>query len=305
MATSTYRQIAGAAWRCAREQHDTITYAQLRELGFTHSAIRHRQRIGRLFELWPEVYAVGRPATTRLGLWKAATLACGAGSALAGESGAALRGLRSHEGPYVEVAVPENQQRALKGIKAYRCRGLENHVEAVRGIPACSTPLLLVQLAARLGRDSIEAAINEADKLDLIDPEALRGSLDSLRGRPGVANLRRILDRHTFRLSQSQLERRFRPIARRAGLPEPLMGPVVNGFVVDFYWPSLNYVVETDGLRYHRTAITQTRDLVRDQTHDAAGTARSRFSHAQISFEPGYVEAILRAKRLELESVVR
>jgi hypothetical protein len=37
-------------------------------------------------------------------------------------------------------------------------------------------------------------------------------------------------------------------IARDAGLPAPLTGQVVNGFEVDFYWPDLGLVVETDGL---------------------------------------------------------
>jgi very-short-patch-repair endonuclease len=27
----------------------------------------------------------------------------------------------------------------------------------------------------------------------------------------------------------------------------------VNGFKVDFFWPELGLVVETDGWRYHRT----------------------------------------------------
>jgi len=37
------------------------------------------------------------------------------------------------------------------------------------------------------------------------------------------------------------------PIARRAGLPEPLTKHRLNGFRVDVYWPELGQVVETDG----------------------------------------------------------
>jgi very-short-patch-repair endonuclease len=37
-------------------------------------------------------------------------------------------------------------------------------------------------------------------------------------------------------------------------------------------------VVETDGLRYHRTAEEQTRDHLRDQAHTAAGLAGLRFT---------------------------
>lgn len=293
------------AWQLAQAQHDVITHPQLREAGYSSDAIRHRVRSARLFVLWPGVYAVGRPTVTRLGRWKAATLACGPQSALCGESGAALVDLRSGEGRSIEVAVPEATRRSPRGIRVRRCRGLADHITGVHGIPVCSTPLLLVQLSERLGRDSIEEAINRADRLDLIDPEALRAAIEALRGRPGVAALRRILDRATFRLSDSQLERRFRPIARRAGLPEPEMGARVNGFKVDFWWPSLNLVVETDGLRFHRTAFTQARDLRRDHAHDRAGTWHLRFSHAQIAFEPAYVQEQLEIKRRQIEALIQ
>jgi very-short-patch-repair endonuclease len=62
---------------------------------------------------------------------------------------------------------------------------------------------------------------------------------------------------------------------------------------VDFYWPSLGLVVETDGLRYHRTASAQRRDRVRDQVHTAAGLTQLRFTHYQVRYEPRYVQGIL------------
>ena len=61
---------------------------------------------------------------------------------------------------------------------------------------------------------------------------------------------------------------------------------MVNGFEVDFYWPDLGLVVETDGWRYHRTPSAQTRDALRDQTHTASGLTPLRFSHYQVKYEP-------------------
>jgi very-short-patch-repair endonuclease len=152
-----------------------------------------------------------------------------------------------------------------------------------------------VDIAATLTPDRLEAAINEADKHDLIDPEALRSALDALRARPGVNRLRATLDRSTFVMTDTELERRFLPIARRAGLPRPQTQRYVGGFRVDFYWPELSLVVETDGLRYHRTPAQQSRDRVRDQAHIAAGLTCLRFTHAQVRFQPGRVEATLSA----------
>ena len=81
----------------------------------------------------------------------------------------------------------------------------------------------------------------------------MRIALDRYVGEPGVRPLRELLDRLTFRLSDSDLEIFFRPIAASAGLPSPLSKQFVNDFEVDFFWPNLGLVVETDGLRYHRT----------------------------------------------------
>jgi hypothetical protein len=88
--------------------------------------------------------------------------------------------------------------------------------------------------------------------------------------RPGMALLRQTLDRHSFTLTASELDRRFLPLARRAGLPLPVTGHYLNGFKTDFYRPHLGLVVETDGLRYHRTLAQQARDPLRDQAHVAA-----------------------------------
>jgi very-short-patch-repair endonuclease len=110
---------------------------------------------------------------------------------------------------------------------------------------------------------------------------------------PGVAVLRDLLDRRTFQVTDSRLEQMFLPIARQAGLPPPLTQQQVNGFRVDFHWPDLGLVVETDGLRYHRTPQQQSADRRRDQAHVAAGLTVLRFSHAQVNFEPGQVLKML------------
>jgi very-short-patch-repair endonuclease len=52
-------------------------------------------------------------------------------------------------------------------------------------------------------------------------------------------------------------------------------------------------VVETDGLRYHRTPAEQARDRLRDQAHTAAGLTQLRFTHEQVRYEPDHVRRIL------------
>jgi very-short-patch-repair endonuclease len=169
-------------------------------------------------------------------------------------------------------------------------------------IPVTTPPCTVIDLATCLEPDALEATINEADRRDLIDPESLRSALDGLSRRPGLGRSRHTLDRRTFTLTDSQLERRFLPLARPAGLPPPLTQRWVNGFRVDFYWPDLGLVVETDGLRYHRTPAQQARDKLRDQAHAAAGVTPLRFTHAQVRFHPEHVRATLAATAARLRA---
>ncbi|MBK5220914.1 MAG: DUF559 domain-containing protein [Thermoleophilia bacterium] len=138
-----------------------------------------------------------------------------------------------------------------------------------------------------------QAAVNEADKHGVIDPESLRRALDERARVPGVRPLRALLDRATFVLSDDELELLFRPIALSAGLPLPMTKQMVNGFEVDLYWPELGLVVETDGWRYHRTPSAQSRDALRDQVHTASGLTPLRFSHRQVKYDPAHVRRVL------------
>lgn len=162
-----------------------------------------------------------------------------------------------------------------------------------KGIPVTTPARTLVDIATEVGTAALEQGVNEADKRDLIDPDSLREELDNFAGEPGVKPLRCLLARHTFRLSDSQLERLFRPLVADAGLPPPQTKVAVNGFEVDFFWPELGLVVETDGLRYHRTASAQARDRLRDQTHTAAGLTALRFTHRQVKYERERVQGVL------------
>ena len=283
------RQSLGACRTAAR----VITRAQLLELGLTPDAIKHQLATGRLHPVRRGIYAVGRPLLGRRGTWMAALLSCGPEAVLSHESAAALWQIRSYEGAAIEVSVPTSRTRRRPGIVVHRRLLMPEDLTLRHRIPVTTPVCTLVDLATRLRSDRLEAAVNEADKRDLIDPEALREALDALTGRHGVPALRAILDRRTFTLTDSELERRFLPLVRRAGLSPPRTGEYVNGFKVDFYWPDLGLVVETDGLRYHRTPAQQARDRVRDQAHAAAGLTPLRFKRAQVVFEPDLVEATL------------
>ena len=154
-------------------------------------------------------------------------------------------------------------------------------------------PVVLVYLASCLPTWQLEAAINEADDLELVDPEALRSVIDLLPRRPGRRRLRQLLDAAGQALTTTVLERLFLPLAVEAGLPLPTTQATPGSHRVDFYWEELGLVVETDSLRYHRTPFKQAADKRRDNRHALSGLVTLRFTHGQVRHEPDYVRAEL------------
>jgi len=190
-------------------------------------------------------------------------------------------------------------------VRVHRRLALEDRDLAVRdGIPATKPVRTLVDLAAKSGPATIERFVNEADRLDLVAPDVLRSTLARYRGQRGVARLRSVLDAHTFRYSESELERRFLDLVARAGVPMPETQQQLGAYRVDFLWPELSLIVETDSLRHHRTAAQQARDRRRDQTHAMAGWTTLRFSHGQLRYEGPRCVSTLHAvmRRLEVGS---
>jgi very-short-patch-repair endonuclease len=270
-----------------------IARRQLLDLGLSAKAIKHRVSTGRLHVLHRGVYAVGRPELTQRGRWMAAVLACGPSAALSHGTAAALWGIRRAPVHEMEMSVEFGERCRPANIRVHRRAHLETTTQ--HGIPVTTIAATFIDLPSFLDLDPLEAAINEADKLDLIDPEALRARLDNAGRRPGIARLRGTLDRHATNVTDSELERQFLRIVRAAELPPPQTQSQQRGFRVDFLWPELGLVVETDGLRYHRTPAQQAKDRIRDQAHTAAGLTPLRFTRAQVIYASAHVQRTLRA----------
>ena len=223
---SEKKERSRATWALARRQHHVLTRQQLLGLGFTRREIERRLDSGRLHCVRSGVYAVGRPSLTQHGRWMAAVLACGDGAVLSHSSAAALWRIGYERRNLTEVSLPSQSRRRRPGLRIHRRPSLnvERDITTRHNIPVTNPVQTIIDLALRLDRRGIERAINEADKYDLVHPPELREALDERQSEPGVARLRHILDRRTFRLTKEELERRFLPLARKAGLPTPLTG---------------------------------------------------------------------------------
>jgi hypothetical protein len=279
-----------------------VSRAQLLELGLSRQAIEHRLARGRLHRVWRGVYAVGRPELTRYGRWMAAVLSCGPWAVLSHTAAAALWEISAPMRGPIHVSVPPQVDRRRPRITVHRRTMQAADSTRRHGIPITSPVVTLIDIATLVSPRRLEAAVNEADIRGLADPETLLSAAHARRTQPGSAALRCLLDRQTFVLTDSELERLFLPLAHRAGLPRPETGRYVNGFKVDFLWPDLGLVVETDGLRYHRTPTQQAKDRKRDQVHAVAVLATLRFTHFQVHYEPDDVVGTLAALAARLSA---
>jgi very-short-patch-repair endonuclease len=295
-ANSLQKQPRGP-WALARNQHGLVSRRQLLSLGWSTKAIRHRISAGRLHPVRRGVYAVGRPELTTEGEWMAAVLLCGAGALISHRTALEGWGICKQQpsGGQIHVSVPASRRPAGERIRVHRAAHLPASDRRRRnGVPITSPIRTLIDVATDLTPGELDQAISQADNLGLASPLSLRRAVEARRGQRGVEPIRALLERADFRLTDSELERRFLRLVESTGLPAPLTQQRVNGYRVDFYWPELGLVVETDGLRYHRTPDQQSKDRVRDQRHTAAGLVALRFTHFQVAFESDQVESILR-----------
>jgi very-short-patch-repair endonuclease len=164
------------------------------------------------------------------------------------------------------VTTPSGR-RSRKAIRAHTAK-LDVEDRAVRdGIPVTSVERTILDLAARLSKDSLSHLIEEADRRHLFDLRKLDRAIARRPRAAGVACLRNAL--RTYRGTadtRSRLERKFRALIHRAGLPEPQFNVVVEGLTVDVYWPQWKLVVELDSQGYHANPHAFETDRIRDAT---------------------------------------
>jgi hypothetical protein len=223
----------GNAREVAGRQHGVIARAQLLGLGAHPQAIKHRVAREQLHAVRRAVYSFADELTLH-GHWMGAVLSCGQGAVLSDMSAAVLweliakprampPSLPVYEPPApLHVTVPDERGAARRDLVLHRRRTLgRGQVTRRHGIPVTTPIATLVDLAASVEPERLERAVNEADKRNLVDPETMRVGLEGFPRRPGLAALKAILGSQTFALTDSELERRFLRLVKRAGLPMP------------------------------------------------------------------------------------
>ena len=133
--------------------------------------------------------------------------------------------------------------------------------------------------------------LGRSEEDELLDLRALESVLDRCGHHPGRGTLRAAIDlyRPDPTVTRSSLERRFRALAKRAGLPPPSMNFVVAGYELDAYWPEERFAVELDLFETHGTRAAFESDRIRQEELKLIGVEMIRITGPRLKREPEIV----------------
>jgi hypothetical protein len=116
----------------------------------------------------------------------------------------------------------------------------------------------------------------------------LQSMVQGGRGRKGIGRLRRVVmavdPRAADTKSPSEID--FLALCREFGLPLPQVNVLVEGHLVDFFWPAQRLVVEADSYAYHADRPAFERDHERTIALTMAGYEVHRATRLMLRRDP-------------------
>jgi very-short-patch-repair endonuclease len=253
----------------AAGQHGVFSRCQARDLDIGRATLRSGVQHGRWTPVSTRVFrmaGVREEPRTRI---MAAVLDCGTGAAASHTTAALLHRLPGFAPDPVHVTCTRRPRSQLGIVHHSTSLGLRQ----VAGVPVTSVARTLLDLGAIVHPDRVERAVDTALARKLVTYDELATVLRDLSasGRPGVRALRTALAGRspTEAPPASELERRFRDLLRRHGLPQPERQVVLGSKDdiagrVDCWFRGAGLVVELDGRAYHSATLDRLEDGRRD-----------------------------------------
>jgi hypothetical protein len=217
------------------------------------SAIHRWVGNGRLRPEHRGVYAVGHRATGHLGRWMSGVLASGPGAVLSHQNAAAHLDLRKMSSAAIHVTTPRRPR--VQGVVAHRVRGLHpDDWAVVDGIPVTSVARTHLDMAEMLALRQMIRVIEQAERIGVFDLNAIHAVIGRNPGRHGISPLRAALAAIQGEppRTNSEWERDLLDFCDDYDIPRPVLNVVVEGYVVDAFWPEHKVIVELDSYEFHR-----------------------------------------------------
>jgi very-short-patch-repair endonuclease len=249
-----------------------VTFAQLCDCGVSKHEIGARVTEGWLLRRHNQVYAVGHVPRSRTSSFHAAVLALGEESALSHRAAGGHLGAVRGAVP-LEVTVPTlGGRRPRDGIIVHRAPLPAAHVRSDGGMRVTTALRTTLDLAAVLDIRPLGSAFEEMQVHHGLAPDLLAAEVLSRRGYRGNGKLAGLLvDAVDPQAVRSILELRFLKLCAANRIPRPQVNIEIGPWTPDFFWPDHELIVETDGLKFHRTAAARRRDAAKDDYMRALG----------------------------------
>jgi very-short-patch-repair endonuclease len=235
------------------------------------------------------------------------------GHVLSHREATALWDRRSSARTAIDVTVVGSKRGSRPPLTVHCVRELHPNDRAeFDGIPVTSVPRTLLDLAEVVSATELRRAYEAAERHRILDFKALNELIARSSGRRGLPALLALLDcdPRTALDSKSDLESAFLDLVREAGLPLPSVNVIVEGYLVDAYWPAARLVVELQSYEHHAHRQAFDRDYAKLGRLTMAGYHVLPVTHRQLMQERAWVvgalESILltrgRGRRVEHET---
>jgi very-short-patch-repair endonuclease len=270
----------------AGRQHGVVTREQLQAVGFGTATITRWAKVGRLHRLHRGVYALGHTALT----WDAHCLAAALArprSVASHRTAAWIHGLLRYRPETIHLTA-STRQTAKRDFVVHFARLEPEDRCLVDGIPVTSPARTVLDLAAKEPREKLDRLLERANERRLLDRRRFEALAARAGGHPGRVKFSTALTAYQPETAtlRSDLEKRFRGLVIRAGLPRPQTNVVVEGYELDAYWEAEGFAVELDVYATHGSPRSFEADRERADDLLLAGIELIRVTDVRLDREP-------------------
>jgi len=273
----------------AQRQHGVVSAKQMAGLGYTRSTIADWVAVGHLHRVHRGVYAVGHEKLSRKGQVMAAALAH-APAYVSHWTAGWLHGLFKSS-TVDHLTAPTRRRRVPDEITVHFASLAPEDITVIDGIPVTSVFRTLLDLAPYLDLKRLRRLLGRMEELKTFDLRSFDALLSRTRGHPGNRPLRKALRayRPDLAVTRSDVERDFRRLVRRAGIPTPAANFNVAGYEIDAWWEAERFGVELDVYATHSSPGSFEEDRRRQDDLLAEGIEVTRVTDVRLEEEPDQV----------------
>lgn len=277
--------IDAAIAKVAYGQNGNISTQQLLGLGLDRYAIAYRVRVGRLHRVFRGVYSVGRRPITQQEWASAVVMACGSGAALSHGSGMALWGYWRHWDRPFEVTVVGD--RRTKGVRVHRSTTLRwRDTTKQLGIRVTTPARTLMDMSPRLSDKALKRAVSNALHSPWLTEDQLGEALGRHPSMPGVKRIAALIGLPGTP-TRSGWEDEFPAFCAAHGLPAPVMGEPLHGYILDALFVRERVIVELDSWPFHKDKPAFESDRERDAVMLSHDYVTVRITSERLDQRPG------------------